>query len=81
MTIEFKRVLLFESWQLVVELQLIWTVVHNSTTMLVLPLKQDRELSSLRTLPQGPFLFHITSSINSMGSVYHTTITTVGTRP
>ena len=40
-----KRVaLLYESWQLVAELQWIWTV-HSSTTMLGLPLQQDRELS------------------------------------
>ena len=49
--------------------------------MLVLPLQQDRELSSLGIILQGLLLFDNTNSINSMGSVYHTTLTTVGTRP
>ena len=79
-TIELKRALLYQSWQLLVEPQLIWTV-HNSTIMVVLPLQHDRELSSISRNMQGPFLFHLTSSIYSMGSVYHNTITTVGTRP
>ena len=59
-----------------VELHLIRSV-HNSTTMLVLPLPQDRELPSIiRNNLQGPLLYHITSSINSTGMSHHNTITT-----
>ena len=59
MTIEFKRAPLFESWQLLVELQLIWSV-HNNTT-LVLLLQQDRELPCIPNNLQGAFFCHITS--------------------
>ena len=69
MAIEFKRAVLFESRQLLVELQLIWSV-HNSITLL-LPPQLIRELPCIRINLQGPLLHHIASSINSMGSVYH----------
>ena len=53
--------------------QLIWSV-HNNT-MLVLPLHHlDRELPCLPNHLQGALLCLVTSSINSMGRVYHNTI-------
>ena len=54
MAIEFKRALLFESRQVLVELQLIWSV-HNNT-ILILRLQLDRELPSRRNYLQGSLL-------------------------
>ena len=70
MTIECKRASLFESRQLLVELQLIWSVHNNTILLIVLPLQLDGELPCRRNHLQGPLLCGITSinSINSMRS-------------
>ena len=73
MAIEIKRAVLLENGQLLVQLQLIWSVHNNTVLLIVVVMSQqlDREFPWIRNHLQGPLLCYSTSSINSIGSIYH----------